>query len=362
MKNTPREMKENLEPLVKFGNKQGFLTYEDINKFVNSSSEIKKLDLQDINAYLKRMKIPILKNDDVEEFFTLAKKIHDSSTEKKPETERSTDMIHQYLKELEGARLLTGKEEVELAKRIEEGDLDAKKQLIKANLRLVVSIAKKYANRGMLFLDLIQEGNLGLIKSVGKFEYRMGYKFSTYATWWIRQSIIRSIADNSKTIRIPVHVVEEINKLNKCKLLLRQKFGREPRIEEIADELEFTLKKVESLVAISLDPISLDMHVGEDSGELSEFIVNKDAPLPEEVTFTKILKSQIDSVMSELTDKEKLVVKLRFGLDDGIPRSLEEIGRSFSVTRERIRQIESRALKKLKKRAMHKKLDEFYYD
>jgi len=270
------------------------------------------------------------------------------------------DPVRMYLKEIGRVPLLTAQEEVALAKRMEAGDEDAQKELAEANLRLVVSIAKRYVGRGMLFLDLIQEGNLGLIKAVEKFDYNKGYKFSTYATWWIRQAITRAIADQARTIRIPVHMVETINKLIRVSRQLLQKHGREPTLEEIAAEMDVSVERVREIMKIAQEPVSLETPIGEEEdSHLGDFIEDHDAPAPADAASFMLLKEQLAEVLSTLTDREKKVLKLRFGLEDGKARTLEEVGKSFNVTRERIRQIEAKALRKLRHPSRSKKLKDF---
>jgi RNA polymerase primary sigma factor len=265
-----------------------------------------------------------------------------------------------YLKEIGRVPLLTPEEEVDLAKRMEDGDEEAKRRLAEANLRLVVSIAKRYVGRGMLFLDLIQEGNLGLIKAVEKFDYRKGYKFSTYATWWIRQAITRAIADQARTIRIPVHMVETINKLIRVSRQLLQELGREPSPEEIASEMNISEEKVREIMKIAQEPVSLETPIGEEEdSHLGDFIEDHDARAPaEEASFT-LLREQLDEVLKTLTEREQRVLRLRFGLDDGRARTLEEVGQKFGVTRERIRQIEAKTLRKLRHPSRSKKLKDY---
>ena len=254
-----------------------------------------------------------------------------------------------YLKEIGKVRLLTAAEEVQLAKRIEKGDMTAKSRLVEANLRLVVSIAKKYVGRGMLFLDLIQEGNLGLIRAVEKFDYKKGYKFSTYATWWIRQAITRAIADQARTIRIPVHMVETINKLIRVQRQLLQKLGREPIPDEIAKYMEITPEKVREIMKISQEPVSLETPIGEEEdSHLGDFIEDSEVEAPSDAASFTMLQEQLGEVLNSLNERERKVIQLRFGLQDGHPRTLEEVGREFGVTRERIRQIESKTLSKLR--------------
>ena len=270
------------------------------------------------------------------------------------------DPVRMYLREIGKIPLLTFEEELELAEKVLQGDEDAKKKLSESNLRLVVSIAKKYVGRGMLFLDLIQEGNMGLIKAVEKFDYTKGYKFSTYATWWIRQAITRAIADQARTIRIPVHMVETINKLIRTSRLLLQRLGREPSPEEIAEELEMPVEKVMEIQKIAQDPVSLETPIGEeDDSHLGDFIQDDDSPAPQDAEAYTMLKEQLEEVMNTLTPREAKVLKLRFGLEDGKARTLEEVGREFDVTRERIRQIEAKALRKLRHPSRSKKLRDY---
>lgn len=272
-----------------------------------------------------------------------------------------SDPVKMYLKEIGTVDLLTQEEEVELARKIQEGDEEAKKKLAAANLRLVVSIAKRYVGRGMLFLDLIQEGNMGLIKAVEKFDYTKGFKFSTYATWWIRQAITRAIADQARTIRIPVHMVETINKLTRVQRQLIQELGREPTAEEIADKMEgMTPEKVRDIQKISLEPVSLETPIGEeDDSHLGDFLEDEGAMSPDDYASNELLKDELNEVLLELTDREEKVLRLRFGLDDGRTRTLEEVGKEFNVTRERIRQIEAKALRKLKHPSRSKRLKDF---
>jgi RNA polymerase primary sigma factor len=277
-----------------------------------------------------------------------------------PEGVSLEDPVRMYLKEIGKVQLLTADEEIELAKRMEKGDEDAKKQLAEANLRLVVSIAKRYVGRGMLFLDLIQEGNMGLIKAVEKFDYRKGYKFSTYATWWIRQAITRAIADQARTIRIPVHMVETINKLTRVSRQLLQELGREPSPEEIAEEMDIPVDRVREIQKISQEPVSLETPIGEEEdSHLGDFLPDDDVPAPSEAAASMILKEQLVEVLGTLTEREQKVLRLRFGLDDGRARTLEEVGKEFNVTRERIRQIEAKALRKLRHPSRSRKLKEF---
>ncbi len=270
------------------------------------------------------------------------------------------DPVRMYLKEIGKVPLLSAEEEIELAKRMEEGDEYAKQRLCEANLRLVVSIAKRYVGRGMLFLDLIQEGNLGLIKAVDKFDWRKGYKFSTYATWWIRQAITRSIADQARTIRIPVHMVETINKLIRVSRQLLQEYGREPTPDEIAMEMDISEDKVREILKIAQEPVSLETPIGEEEdSHLGDFIPDDDVPAPAEAAAFSMLKEQLVEVLDTLTEREQKVLKLRFGLEDGRARTLEEVGKTFDVTRERIRQIEAKALRKLRHPSRSKKLKDY---
>ena len=277
-----------------------------------------------------------------------------------PEGVSIEDPVRMYLKEIGKVSLLTADEEIELAKRMEQGDEDAKKRLAEANLRLVVSIAKRYVGRGMLFLDLIQEGNLGLIKAVEKFDYRKGYKFSTYATWWIRQAITRAIADQARTIRIPVHMVETINKLIRVSRQLLQELGREPTPEEIAEEMKMPVDRVREILKISQEPVSLETPIGEEEdSHLGDFIQDDNVPVPADAAAFTLLKEQLIEVLGTLTEREQKVLRLRFGLDDGRARTLEEVGKEFNVTRERIRQIEAKPLRKLRHPSRSRKLKDY---
>ena len=277
-----------------------------------------------------------------------------------PEGVSIEDPVRMYLKEIGKVSLLTADEEIELAKRMEQGDEEAKKRLAEANLRLVVSIAKRYVGRGMLFLDLIQEGNLGLIKAVEKFDYRKGYKFSTYATWWIRQAITRAIADQARTIRIPVHMVETINKLIRVSRQLLQELGREPTPEEIAEEMDMNVERVREILKISQEPVSLETPIGEEEdSHLGDFIQDDNVPVPADAAAFTLLKEQLIEVLGTLTEREQKVLRLRFGLDDGRARTLEEVGKEFNVTRERIRQIEAKALRKLRHPSRSRKLKDY---
>ena len=312
------------------------------------SSELDKIDKEEEDPEIRAQleKDPKIKEIDLEA--TISK------------TVAVDDPVRMYLKEIGKVPLLSAEEEVELAKRMEQGDEYAKQKLCEANLRLVVSIAKKYVGRGMLFLDLIQEGNLGLIKAVDKFDYTKGYKFSTYATWWIRQAITRSIADQARTIRIPVHMVETINKLIRVSRQLLQENGREPTPDEIAEEMGITVEKVREILKIAQEPVSLETPIGEEEdSHLGDFIPDEDAPAPAEAAAFSMLKEQLVEVLNTLTEREQKVLKLRFGLEDGRARTLEEVGKEFDVTRERIRQIEAKALRKLRHPTRSKKLKDY---
>ena len=277
-----------------------------------------------------------------------------------PEGVSIEDPVRMYLKEIGKVPLLSAEEEIELAKKMEQGDENAKKRLAEANLRLVVSIAKRYVGRGMLFLDLIQEGNLGLIKAVEKFDYRKGYKFSTYATWWIRQAITRAIADQARTIRIPVHMVETINKLIRVSRQLLQELGREPTPEELAEEMDMPVDRVREILKISQEPVSLETPIGEEEdSHLGDFIQDDNVPVPADAAAFTLLKEQLVEVLGTLTEREQKVLRLRFGLDDGRARTLEEVGKEFNVTRERIRQIEAKALRKLRHPSRSRKLKDY---
>ena len=354
------------------------LTFSEVGKRIDKI-DFDKDQIEDIYDYLERSGISVI--SDKEEPDAEDLKLIDSEEEdpdikaqlaKDPKakeidleatiskTVAVDDPVRMYLKEIGKVPLLSAEEEVELAKRMEQGDEYAKQKLCEANLRLVVSIAKKYVGRGMLFLDLIQEGNLGLIKAVDKFDYTKGYKFSTYATWGIRQAITRSIADQARTIRIPVHMVETINKLIRVSRQLLQENGREPTPDEIADEMGITVEKVREILKIAQEPVSLETPIGEEEdSHLGDFIPDEDAPAPAEAAAFSMLKEQLVEVLSTLTDREQKVLKLRFGLEDGRARTLEEVGKEFDVTRERIRQIEAKALRKLRHPTRSKKLKDY---
>ena len=358
---------ESLNKLVELGKKKdGKIDFSDINE------QFKDIDLdgdktEKILDYLEQNGIiAILPDTDTDEDIILD--VDDEPTEEEleniefsvPDGVSIEDPVRMYLKEIGKVPLLSADEEVELAKKMETGDLDARKRLAEANLRLVVSIAKRYVGRGMLFLDLIQEGNLGPIKAVEKFDYRKGYKFSTYATWWIRQAITRAIADQARTIRIPVHMVETINKLIRVQRQLLQELGREPYPEEIAKEMNLPVDRVREIQKISQEPVSLETPIGEEEdSHLGDFIQDDNVPVPAEAAAFTLLKEQLSEVLGTLTDRERKVLELRFGLDDGRARTLEEVGKEFNVTRERIRQIEAKALRKLRHPSRSRKLKDY---
>lgn len=360
---------ERLNDLVKLAKKEkNILMQEEIvNYFKDMTLPPEKFD--DIYAYLEKNGIEVFKVNveaDVDDEIILEmeneEEDHDieSIDLSVPDGISIEDPVRMYLKEIGKVQLLTAEEEVELAKRMEEGDEEAKKRLAEANLRLVVSIAKRYVGRGMLFLDLIQEGNLGLIKAVEKFDYTKGYKFSTYATWWIRQAITRAIADQARTIRIPVHMVETINKLIRVQRQLLQELGREPYPEEIAKEMNLPVERVREIQKISQEPVSLETPIGEEEdSHLGDFIQDENVPVPADAAAFTLLKEQLDEVLMTLTEREQKVLRLRFGLDDGRQRTLEEVGTVFDVTRERIRQIEAKALRKLRHPSRSRKLKDY---
>ena len=346
------------EQLLKDGKKDGNLSYDEIGdafeKFQIDSDDIDELyktfEKEGINLVDKKD----LKDDDEEEVDVTKE---DLSV---PKGVTVDDPVRMYLKEIGKISLLTAEEEVEIAKRMEAGDESAKKELAEANLRLVVSIAKRYVGRGMSFLDLIQEGNLGLMKAVDKFDYTKGFKFSTYATWWIRQAITRAIADQARTIRIPVHMVETINKLVRVQRQLVQDLGRDPLPEEIAAEMSLDVERVREIQKIAQEPVSLETPIGEEEdSHLGDFIPDDEILSPQDAATFTLLKEQLNSVLETLTDREKKVLTLRFGLDDGRARTLEEVGKEFDVTRERIRQIEAKALRKLRHPSRSKKLKDY---
>ncbi len=355
--NSTNNKKNIIRDLLEKGKKRGMLTYKEITNALEEV-EVDSSQIDAIYENIESMGIEVIGNIDEE-----LEAIKEEETEIDltiPEGNALDDRVRMYLKEIGKVPLLTAEEEHELAQRMSEGDEDAKKQLSEANLRLVVSIAKRYVGRGMLFLDLIQEGNLGLIKAVEKFDYQKGYKFSTYATWWIRQAITRAIADQARTIRIPVHMVETINKLIRVSRQLLQELGRDPYPEEIAKEMNLSLEKVREIQKIAQEPVSLETPIGEEEdSHLGDFIPDDDAPAPAEAASFSLLKEQLTTVLSTLTPREEKVLRLRFGLDDGRARTLEEVGKEFEVTRERIRQIEAKALRKLRHPSRSKKLKDY---
>ncbi|WP_223591338.1 RNA polymerase sigma factor RpoD [Neobacillus bataviensis] len=352
------------DQLTEMGKKVGVLAYDDIAEKM-ANFELESDQMHEFYDFLGDQGIELvgesdeedpnikeLSKDDDEEF-----DLNDLSV---PPGVKINDPVRMYLKEIGRVDLLSANEEKELALRIEQGDEEAKRRLAEANLRLVVSIAKRYVGRGMLFLDLIQEGNMGLIKAVEKFDYQKGFKFSTYATWWIRQAITRAIADQARTIRIPVHMVETINKLIRVQRQLLQDLGREPTPEEIGEDMDLTPDKVREILKIAQEPVSLETPIGEeDDSHLGDFIEDQDATSPSEHAAYELLKEQLEDVLDTLTDREENVLRLRFGLDDGRTRTLEEVGKVFGVTRERIRQIEAKALRKLRHPSRSKRLKDF---
>ncbi len=344
--------------------KKNMLDYQEIiDSFTDAEFDADKVEK--VFDFLETNNVDVKISDDVEEEEDIILDPEDDIDIEKidlsvPEGVSIEDPVRMYLKEIGKVPLLSAEEEIELAKRMENGDVEAKNRLAEANLRLVVSIAKRYVGRGMLFLDLIQEGNLGLIKAVDKFDFRKGFKFSTYATWWIRQAITRAIADQARTIRIPVHMVETINKLLRVSRQLLQELGREPTPEEIAKEMDIPVERVREIQKISQEPVSLETPIGEEEdSHLGDFIQDDNVPVPAEEAASTILKEQLVEVLGTLTEREQKVLRLRFGLDDGRARTLEEVGREFNVTRERIRQIEAKALRKLRHPSRSRKLRDF---
>ena len=363
---------EQLDQILERAKKSGSITFKEVDdafadldmtqtekdafydKLEDSGIEVKPLDIVDDFDFES------LEPDSEAELEELVEAAETDDLTDMPKGVTVDDPVRMYLKEIGKVPLLTADEEMDLAQRMEQGDEEAKKRLCEANLRLVVSIAKRYVGRGMLFLDLIQEGNLGLIKAVDKFDWRKGFKFSTYATWWIRQSITRSIADQARTIRIPVHMVETINKQIRVTRQLLQELGRDPTPEEIAAEMEIPVEKVREISKIAQEPVSLETPIGEEEdSHLGDFIPDEDVPSPADAAAFSMLKEQLDEVLSTLTDREQEVLRLRFGLDDGRQRTLEEVGQMFKVTRERIRQIEAKALRKLRHPNRSKRLRDY---
>ncbi|MBR5614985.1 MAG: RNA polymerase sigma factor RpoD [Clostridia bacterium] len=354
--------KQALQELVELGKKNGELSYNDIQSKLEAV-EMDADQIERIYDFLEKQGIEIIGNfeeelPELEDDFQITEdELADLSV---PDSVSIDDPVRMYLKEIGKVPLLSGTEEAELAQKMSEGDAVAKQRLAEANLRLVVSIAKRYVGRGMLFLDLIQEGNLGLIKAVEKFDYTKGYKFSTYATWWIRQAITRAIADQARTIRIPVHMVETINKLIRVTRQLVQELGRDPLPEEVAKELNMPIDKVGEIMKIAQEPVSLETPIGEEEdSHLGDFIQDNETPAPQDAATFRLLKEQLVDVLSTLTPREEKVLRLRFGLDNGRARTLEEVGKEFNVTRERIRQIEAKALRKLRHPSRSKKLKDY---
>ncbi len=346
-----------IKELLDKGKKKGLLTYKEIVEGLEEL-DLEPEQIEKFYETAEQIGIEVVRDMDEElKEIALNEEEIDISV---PDSISVDDHVRMYLKEIGKVPLLSTDDEVELARLMSEGDEAAKKRLTEANLRLVVSIAKRYVGRGMLFLDLIQEGNLGLIKAVEKFDYSKGYKFSTYATWWIRQAITRAIADQARTIRIPVHMVETINKLIRVSRQLLQELGRDPQPEEIAKEMNMSVDKVREIMKIAQEPVSLETPIGEEEdSHLGDFIPDDDAPAPSELASFMLLKEQLMGVLDTLTSREEKVLRLRFGLDDGRPRTLEEVGKVFNVTRERIRQIEAKALRKLRHPSRSKKLKDF---
>ena len=368
MEENAQKFLEKMNELVALGKKKkSILDVQEINDFF-ADMELSAEQMEKVFEYLEGHNIDVLRitadtDDDVDIDNMIAEEEEvdmENIDLSVPEGVSIEDPVRMYLKEIGKVPLLSAEREIELAKRMEEGDEDAKKELAEANLRLVVSIAKRYVGRGMLFLDLIQEGNLGLIKAVEKFDYHKGYKFSTYATWWIRQAITRAIADQARTIRIPVHMVETINKLIRVSRQLLQELGREPLPEEIAKELDMPVERVREILKISQEPVSLETPIGEEEdSHLGDFIQDDNVPVPAEAAAQTLLKEQLDEVLDTLTEREQKVLRLRFGMNDGRARTLEEVGKEFDVTRERIRQIESKALRKLRHPSRSRKLIDY---
>ena len=361
------KFQEKLKELLSLAKKKkNMLEYQEISDFF-ADMQLDSDKFEKILDFLEANNIDVLRitDDDADDDILLEVDDDDEIEVEKidlsvPDGVSIEDPVRMYLKEIGKVPLLSAEEEIELAKRMELGDQEAKKRLAEANLRLVVSIAKRYVGRGMLFLDLIQEGNLGLIKAVEKFDYRKGYKFSTYATWWIRQAITRAIADQARTIRIPVHMVETINKLIRVSRQLLQELGREPSPEEIAEEMDIPVERVREILKISQEPVSLETPIGEEEdSHLGDFIQDENVPVPADAAAFTLLKEQLDEVLGTLTEREQKVLRLRFGLDDSRARTLEEVGKEFNVTRERIRQIEAKALRKLRHPSRSRKLKDY---
>ena len=365
--NTQAKFEEKVKELVGMAKKKkNILEYQEVSDFFEGMA-LEEDQMERVLDTLERNNVDVLRmtdgDDDIdpEEMILSGEDIDVENLDISiPDDISIEDPVRMYLKEIGKVPLLSAEEEIELAKKMENGDQEAKKRLAEANLRLVVSIAKRYVGRGMLFLDLIQEGNLGLIKAVEKFDYRKGYKFSTYATWWIRQAITRVIADQARTIRIPVHMVETINKLIRVSRQLLQELGREPSPEEIAAEMQMPVDRVREILKISQEPVSLETPIGEEEdSHLGDFIQDDNVPVPADAAAFTLLKEQLVEVLGTLTEREQKVLRLRFGLDDGRARTLEEVGSEFNVTRERIRQIEAKALRKLRHPSRSRKLKDY---
>ncbi len=360
-----KKLEEAIISLAEKGKKKGKLTFEevmdDLQNFNLDPERIEDIydSLQQQGIKLVSESLEELEEADSEDASDQESEENGAATTA-PEGIEVDDPVRMYLKEIGRVALLSAAEEIDLAKRIDDGDEEAKRKLVEANLRLVVSIAKRYVGRGMLFLDLIQEGNLGLMKAVEKFDYQKGFKFSTYATWWIRQAITRAIADQARTIRIPVHMVETINKLSRVQRSLLQQLGREPLPIEVAKEMEIPVERVMEIMKVAQEPVSLETPIGEeDDSHLGDFITDDDAESPEESASFVLLREHLDGILQTLTDREEKVLRLRFGLDDGKPRTLEEVGQEFGVTRERIRQIEAKALRKLRHPSRSRRLKDY---
>ena len=356
-----KKQSERIQKILEIGKKKGMITYKEIMDILDDTM-LNSEQLDVLYDHLEKNNIDVIDDEIDKELIETSEVEEDMEldTIALAESININDPVRMYLKEIGKVPLLTADQECELAVRMAEGDEDAKRQLAEANLRLVVSIAKRYVGRGMLFLDLIQEGNLGLIKAVEKFDYQKGFKFSTYATWWIRQAITRAIADQARTIRIPVHMVETINKLIRVSRQLLQTLGRDPLPEELAKEMDMPVERVREILKIAQEPVSLETPIGEEEdSHLGDFIPDDDAPAPAEAAAFTLLKEQLMDVLDTLTPREEKVLKLRFGLEDGRARTLEEVGKEFNVTRERIRQIEAKALRKLRHPSRSKKLRDF---
>lgn len=356
-----KKLAESISVLAEKGKKKKNLSYEEIVDDLQSYN-LEPDNLDDILEHLQSLGITVGAegDNDIDADEDNERESIETEEVNVPDGIEIDDPVRMYLKEIGRVPLLKAEQEMNLAQRIEMGEDEAKKQLVEANLRLVVSIAKRYVGRGMLFLDLIQEGNLGLMKAVEKFDYRKGFKFSTYATWWIRQAITRAIADQARTIRIPVHMVETINKLSRIQRSLLQTLGREPTPLEVAEEMDIPVERVIEIMKVAQEPVSLETPIGEeDDSHLGDFITDEEAESPEESASFVLLREHLDGILNTLTDREEKVLRLRFGLNDGRPRTLEEVGQEFGVTRERIRQIEAKALRKLRHPSRSKKLKDY---